>query len=112
MLSDPLLEQRYRKHITLLIDLSEREINRTARQPQFARLARMYRDAFTQARDTFNRYGGNLVTAFKKFQDIGKLEIITCGATHGYMPLLSQDTSCQAMIKQAVQSYENFFGHI
>ena len=31
-------------------------------------------------------YGTNLVRAFRKHRDAGKLEIITCGATHGFLP--------------------------
>ena len=33
-------------------------------------------------------YGSNLVAAFRKHRDAGKLEIITCGATHGFFPLM------------------------
>lgn len=33
-------------------------------------------------------YNCNLIQGFKHFQDIGVLEIITCGATHGYFPIL------------------------
>ncbi|HDS08880.1 MAG TPA: DUF1957 domain-containing protein, partial [Firmicutes bacterium] len=51
-----------------------------------------------------------ILKAFKKLQDNGHLEIITCGATHGYFPLLSEDTSVQAQVKAAIYSYERFFG--
>ena len=33
-------------------------------------------------------YGSDLVRAFRKHRDAGKLEIITCGATHGFLPLM------------------------
>jgi len=42
----------------------------------------------SSARDLWERYDGDLVTAFKQFQDSNNLEIITCGATHGYLPLM------------------------
>jgi len=85
MLSDELLQQRYLRNLNRLIELAEKEIERTSSQKEFNDLARMYHWKFTGARELFeNRYGRNLVTAFKKFQDLGKLEIVTCGATTGF----------------------------
>ena len=53
----------------------------------------------------------NLVLAFKKFQDMGKLEIVTCGATHGYFPLMDvAKSSIRAQVKTAVSQYEKVFG--
>ncbi|MDD5347364.1 MAG: DUF1957 domain-containing protein [Candidatus Omnitrophica bacterium] len=111
MLTDPLLQDRYSKHINKLIELAHREIERTTWQPQFQRLAIMYVNHFCRARDTFDKYHRNLVTAFKNLQDLGKIEIITCGATHGYFPLM--DTcreSIRAQLKVAVSHYEANFG--
>jgi len=74
-------------------------------------LSSMYLDEFLSARDTFLRYGRNLTGAFKKFQDLGKLEIITCGATHGYLPLMDVcKESVSAQIKVAVSHYQSVFG--
>jgi 1,4-alpha-glucan branching enzyme len=111
MLTDQLLQERYSKHINKLIELSHKEIERTSWQPQFQRLAIMYLNHFCRARDTFEKYRRNLVLAFKNLQDMGKLEIITCGATHGYFPLM--DTcreSVRAQLKVAVAHYESNFG--
>ncbi|MCX5703694.1 MAG: DUF1957 domain-containing protein, partial [Candidatus Omnitrophica bacterium] len=111
MLSDPLLEERYIKHINRLIELAEKEIHRTAWQPEFNSLARMYLNQFSQARDTFERYGRNIVNAFKAFQDLGKLEIVTCGATHAYFPLMDVcKESVRAQVKVAATHYEQVFG--
>lgn len=111
MLSDSLLQERYLKHINKLIELSHKEIERTAWQPQFQGLAIMYLNEFCKARDVFEGYGRNLVNAFKKFQDLGKLEIVTCGATHGYFPLMDVcKESVRAQVKVAVNHYENIFG--
>ncbi|MGD0336629.1 MAG: 1,4-alpha-glucan branching protein domain-containing protein [Candidatus Omnitrophota bacterium] len=111
MLGDPLLQERYIKHINKLIELSNKEIERTAWQGAFNSLAYMYRDGFLRARDTFLRYDRNLVSAFKNFQDLGKIEIITCGATHGYFPLMDVcRDSVRAQVKVAVSHYESVFG--
>jgi len=111
MLCDPLLQERYVKHINRLIELAHRETERTAWQPDFQSLAIMYLNQFSKARDTFQRYNRNLASAFKTFQDLGKLEIITCAATHGYLPLMDVcRESVRAQVKVAVAHYESVFG--
>lgn len=111
MLTDPLLQERYLKHINKLIELSHKEVDRTSWQPQFNGLARMYLNNFYHARDTFEKYKRNLTLAFKNLQDAGRLEIITCGATHGFFPLMDVcKESVRAQVKVAASHYENVFG--
>lgn len=112
MLTDGLLQERYSRHITKLIELAEKEVERTKYEPAFHRVAVMYRDLYYRISRTFHEgYQRNLLTAFKKFQDRGKLEIITCGATHGYFPLLGiQRTSIHAQVKTAVDLYTKHMG--
>jgi 1,4-alpha-glucan branching enzyme len=111
MLTDPLLQDRYIRHINSLIELAHKEIERTTWQQPFQRLAIMYVNHFCRSRDTFEKYNRNLVSAFKRFQDAGKLEVITCGATHGYFPLMDVcRDSVRAQLKTAVAHYEKHFG--
>ncbi|MBM3245612.1 MAG: DUF1957 domain-containing protein, partial [Candidatus Omnitrophica bacterium] len=101
----------YLKHINRLIELAHKEVERTRWQPEFNQLATMYLSNFYSCREVFEKYNRNLVNAFKRFQDLGKLEIITCGATHGYFPLM--DTcreSVKAQVKVAATHYESIFG--
>ena len=52
-----------------------------------------------------------MIEAFKKFQDLGFLEIITCGATHGYFPILYvNEKTVRAQIGIGVQTYKKYFG--
>src|SRR6185503_11275486 len=44
MMTDPLLQRRYVKHLDRLIELSNKEMERTRFDARFERLARMYRD--------------------------------------------------------------------
>jgi 1,4-alpha-glucan branching enzyme len=57
-----------------------------------------------------NKYAGSIVRAFKDLQDKGAIEIITCGATHGYLPLLPTDKSINLQIKTAKENYKKHFG--
>ena len=53
----------------------------------------------------------NIIEQFKHFQDIGVLEIITCGATHGYFPILYvNEKTVRAQIAVGVQTYKKYFG--
>jgi 1,4-alpha-glucan branching enzyme len=111
MLEDNLLQTRYFNRINKLIDLGHREAERTRWQPEFHQLANMYLAHFYECRDLFQSYNRNLVTAFKDIQETAKLEIITCAATHGYLPLMDiTKPSVRAQIKTAVAHYEKTFG--
>ncbi len=80
-------------------------------QKHFAELAQMWQDYYRHIKEQFEEtYHYDLVDAFKKLQDEGHIEIITCGATHGYFPLLSQDISIQAQVKMGVENYKKNFG--
>src|SRR5256885_8476970 len=110
MLLDPLLQDRYARHLNGLIELAEREIHRTHWDRAFHELAWMYHHRFTTIRDTYFAYGGNVVGAFRKFQEQGKLEIITCAATHALLPLLANHPpSLRAQILVARDHYRKCF---
>ncbi|MCK5011219.1 MAG: DUF1957 domain-containing protein, partial [Deltaproteobacteria bacterium] len=112
MLEDDLLQSRYINHIEKLIELAEKEMARNRSHPQFLKLAIMYHKRFMEARTIFvTKYKKNLITAFKKFQDMGRLEIITCPATHAYLPLIRMNPSAvKAQIYIAVEHYQKVFG--
>ncbi|HEX8649308.1 MAG TPA: 1,4-alpha-glucan branching protein domain-containing protein [Pyrinomonadaceae bacterium] len=112
MLSDPLLESRYTRHLENLLALARKEAERTAREaPQFQAAARMYQETLSAALKLWDeRYGRNIVRAFRELQDEGVLEIITCGATHGFLPLISTEEARRAQISVAVANYQKHFG--
>lgn len=111
MLLDPLLQERYVRHLNSLITLAESEIHRTHWEGAVRELAWMYHHRFTSLRQTWLNYGGNLVRAFRKFQDDGLIEIATCAATHALLPLLLDDLpSLRAQIFTARDFHRECFG--
>jgi 1,4-alpha-glucan branching enzyme len=56
------------------------------------------------------RFKGNLIAAFKQLQDEGLIEITTCAATHGYLPLLATDSAINAQLTTGIRSYRRHFG--
>src|SRR5207244_5294019 len=72
MLSDPLLQYRYLRHLDNLITLSGKEIERTRWHPEFHPLACMYHQRFCRARDVFVRqYNNSLLNGFRRFFETG-----------------------------------------
>jgi 1,4-alpha-glucan branching enzyme len=76
----------------------------------FAYTARFWQSFFQSALDDFNSFGGDIVKGFKHFHETGQIEIITCGATHGYMPLLGTDESVRAQVRTAVATHKKHIG--
>jgi 1,4-alpha-glucan branching enzyme len=110
MLRDPLLQDRYLRHLTGLIELAEKEVHRTHWDKAFHELACLYHRRFTGIRDTYLACGRDLVGAFGEFQERGRLEIITSAATHALLPLLSgHPPSIRAQILVARDHYRACF---
>lgn len=111
MLRDELLVKRYSERLDRLCELAEKEVARTFGDPHFARLSWHYREQLFHLRRVFHdRYRRDLVGAFKRLQDAGALEIITCAATHGFLPLLQQPEAIRAQVQVACAHYRRHFG--
>jgi len=111
MLLDPLLQDRYVRHLNGLIELAEKEMHRTHWDKTFYELACLYHRRFVAVRDTYFACGRNLVAAFGQFQELGRLEIITSAATHALLPLLaSHPPSVRAQVLVARDHYRRCFG--
>jgi 1,4-alpha-glucan branching enzyme len=75
-----------------------------------AETARYWHRFFTAALEDFNALGGSIVSGFRHFNDTGMIEVLTCGATHGYMPLLGTDESVRAQVRTAVATHTRHLG--
>jgi 1,4-alpha-glucan branching enzyme len=71
------------------------------------RWERFYRSSLE---DFMGAQGSNLVQRFRRLEERGAIEIITCGATHGYLPLLSSDTAARGQLRTAVTAHRRHFG--
>ncbi len=111
MLLDPLLQQRYLKHLDALIELAQKEVLRTHWEKPFNELATFYLQQFNSIRDFYLACDRNLITVFRKLQDTGRLEIITSAATHAVLPLMAQHPpSVRAQVLIACDHYRACFG--
>jgi 1,4-alpha-glucan branching enzyme len=111
MMTDDLLKERYAAKIDALIELAEKEVDRTARSDRaFQDVARMYLHRFGEIRDCWRRYDGDLTAGFRALQDAGRLELITCATTHPFLPLLDRNWAAfRAQIHTAANAFERVF---
>ena len=111
MLRDPLLQERYDRHLKELIELAEKEIHRTRWEKPFHELALFYHERLTAVRKAYGACGRDLVSVFRQFQGLGLLEIITSSATHALLPLLADHPpSLRAQVLVACDHYRACFG--
>ena len=112
-LDDPDVRANFMLYLDEKITAAARDRERFGREanPHFSYLAETYHRLYSALRQAFvERYEHNLVPAFRRMQQAGLIEIITCAATHGYLPLLDQDGSIQLQLRTAVESYRRHFG--
>lgn len=112
MLSDSYFSTKYLRYLEKMIELTEKEIVRTRYSDRFGKLATFYNETLNQIRDFFlSDLDRKVLDGYRMFQEEGYIEVITCNATHGFLPLLSPDISAvERQIDLAVRSYEKHFG--
>ncbi len=112
-LADADVQENFITFVKDRIEAAEDDITRfeSEASEEFVQLALFYRDWYRHTLHQFEHaYQRNLVPAFKALQDQGLIEIISCAATHGYLPLLEKDESINLQLATAVHSYERHFG--
>src|SRR5262245_55368018 len=73
-------------------------------------LARYWEQHLTELRDRFRKHNGDLARAFRQHEEAGTIELISCGATHGFLPLLSRDESIRLQLGLGRAEHRRIFG--
>ncbi len=114
-LADHTVQEHFRKFLQDRIKAIQLDVDRFEKsgQSDFLALARLYLDEYLQVQRSFDeRYGGDLINAFRQLQHEGIIEITTCAATHGFLPLLARDESIELQLKTAVEAYQRHFDRL
>ncbi|HZL29268.1 MAG TPA: 1,4-alpha-glucan branching protein domain-containing protein [Acidobacteriaceae bacterium] len=111
-LAHPVFKAEFPKYVERkIISAREDEAFFTSTGEQhFADTARFWHKFFSDTLSDFNALECDIVSGFRHFNDAGLIEIITCGATHGYMPLLGTDESVRAQVRTAVDVHIRHIG--
>lgn len=112
MLADSLLQGRYIQHLDRLLELLDKEVDRTADDPDMNKVVKMYLESYlANKHDYFHIFNKNILTGFKDLEKTGHLELITTAATHSFLPCYQEfPTTINAQIQIAIDSHAYHFG--
>ncbi|MDX1958884.1 MAG: 1,4-alpha-glucan branching protein domain-containing protein [Leptospiraceae bacterium] len=111
MLKDPYLQNNFLKYIEKLIELSEKEKTRTTFDAHLNYLSSYYHERFVETKKLFLELDKDITNGFLEFYQEGNLEIITCTATHGFLPYLeSEPSSVRAQISIGRKKHRETWG--
>jgi len=109
-LADEYMKQRFTEYMENLISRAKNDIQRFENHQERKVIAEYHLGNFEYILDTFyHNYYRDLLGSFKWLQDEGMIELITCGATHGFLPLFESDSGIFSQIQLAVDSHKEYF---
>jgi 1,4-alpha-glucan branching enzyme len=110
-LADEYMKQQFSEYMENLISRAQNDIKRFENDPQRRAIADFHLSNFKHILDTFyHNFYRDILGSFKWFQDEGMIELITCGATHGFLPLFKSDSGIFSQIQLAVDTHKKYFG--
>ena len=74
-------------------------------------LANWWADFYTNTANRFEDIGRDIPAAYSLRAQAGSIELLTSNATHGYMPLLLEDSSIRAQIRAGVATSKRILGY-
>lgn len=112
MLADPLLKKRTENYLVRLLELCEKERQRTVGDPEFAPVVSFYRERLERLLALYREtLGRDLLAEFARLEAEGVLELATCAATHPLLPLLMDHPGLvRGQIRTAVREHKRLFG--
>ncbi len=117
ILVEQLADDDVRDHFDLYLEekiaVADKDVKRftEAGDGHLTHLAKFYAGWYREIKTSFDdRYQRDIVGAFSRLQDDGLIEISTCAATHGYLPLLTRDSAIYAQLVAGIDAYQRHFG--
>lgn len=109
-LADNYMKDRFSEYMEDKISRCRSDIKRFENHFERKRIAEFHLKNFEHVLDTFyHNYYRDILGSFKWLQDEGMVELITCGATHGFLPLLESDSGLFSQIQTAVDTHKRYF---
>ena len=112
MMKDDLLRERFEEHLARLEALAEHEMKRLWGDERFAPVATFYRDAASRGCGASGTgTSGDVVAGLVRHWDAGRLELLTCSATHCYLPgMLPAREGIRPQLELGVRGFERLVG--
>ncbi len=110
-LADDYMNQRFTEYMENLISRAKSDIKKFENNRPRKKIAENHLNNFERVLETYyHNYYSNILGSFKWLQDEGMVELITCGATHGFLPLMESDSGVFSQIQIAVDTHKMYFG--
>jgi 1,4-alpha-glucan branching enzyme len=110
-LADEYMKQRFTEYMEGLIQRARSDISKFNDHPKRKEIAEFHLTNFEHVLDTFyHNYYRDLLGTFKWLEEEGMIELITCAATHGFLPLFDHDSGIFSQIQTAVDTHKKYFG--
>jgi 1,4-alpha-glucan branching enzyme len=111
-LDHPTFKSEFPKYLKQKIEAAQLDQREWAAKGEshFVQVAQFWERFYTDAATHFEEIKSDIIAGFRHFYDTGAIEIITCGATHGYFALLGSDASVRAQVRMGVETHKRFFG--
>jgi len=112
-LCDARFREQFKEYLSSKKNAAQEDESRfvAERDMHMAGLARTWQDYYAGLIREFTEVRGeDVVGAFRSLEQRGAIEVMTCAATHGYLPLLGEDGSVNAQIKVAMETHKRRFG--
>lgn len=111
MMKDELLRERFIGQMDRLTRFSEQELAQAGGDEDLERLAAYYHGRFAELRRYFvEDLDGDVIGAFGRHGEKGRLELMTCVGTHPIMPFMATDEGKRAQIRVGIAQFEACFG--
>jgi 1,4-alpha-glucan branching enzyme len=112
MLGDKALGERYVAYLDAQLGLAAAEEARLSGDSAFAPLARMYHALYRADKDDFQElYGRDILNAFDYYYKKGRVELMTSGATHAFLPIFRDcREAVTAQVETAIIAHRKAFG--
>lgn len=110
MLATPVLVRKFETYLDKRTELAALEVAADYDDERRAKTAEHYANRFAQMRATHARWDGDILAALRSHSEAGRLELIACSATHGFLPLLANDAAVRAQVRLGADHHERVFG--
>lgn len=111
-LAHPVFKEEFPRYLLRKVEAARKDAEDFGRlgNSHMVGVAHFWERFYDQAVRQFDALGSDIIQGFRYFYEAGAIEIITCGATHGYFPLLGTDESIRAQVQTGVETHRRFFG--
>ncbi|MEO8539609.1 MAG: 1,4-alpha-glucan branching protein domain-containing protein [bacterium] len=109
-LADPLVKKHFQEYLSEKLKRSSSDVARFPVGTQLHETANFHLARYSEIESLWQSLSGDVLGALAELESSGHIEIATCAATHGYLPLLADDAAVRFQVETGVRSHIRNFG--